>query len=294
MFSLVSILFISTQVAWFEPATSPPFPTLDIAKEEHKGHATTAVRLDVGWVGPSQSFHVIVNITPDPAWHLYWKNPGASGAPTEFSIQTPEGFHVGEPQFPRPISFHGEEGVTYGYNDPFAVFIPVTAPSFLEDGQIEFVVTTEWLACKKFCVMGSEQLTVKISTNNLHQGPPNKDMQLVRWRKSLPLPLDDLERGESHFGGMQITITGETVLRPIRFIGVEQRGIRFGAPEELVTKGDFFRLPIPIYLDCSAIDGESIEVEGLLLFGRKSTDPSYVVQLTVPNTNNQQQSHGAK
>jgi hypothetical protein len=89
-------------------------------------------------------------------------------------------------------------------------------------------------------------------------------------------------------------ITGETDLRPIRFIGVEQRGVRFGAPEELVTEGEFFRLPVPIHLDFSAMKREAIEVEGLLLFGRKSTDPSYVVQFTVPHSNYHQQSHGVQ
>jgi DsbC/DsbD-like thiol-disulfide interchange protein len=292
MFSLVPHILISAQVACFEPAASPPLPTLDVAGQEHKGHATTSARLDVGWVGPSQSFHVIVHITPDPEWHLYWKNPGVSGAPTEFSIQVPEGFVVGEPQYPRPISFHGEEGVTYGYNEAFAVFIPVTAPSFLEDGQVEFSVTTEWLACKKFCVMGSKNTMLLVSTNNLHQGPPNKDMQVVRWRKSLPLPLDDLQGGESHFSGTGLNITGETQMRPIRFIGIEQQGVRFGDPQKPVLEGEYFRLPIPMHLDFLAFESDTIEVEGLLLFGRKSTDPCYVVQFTVHNSNNQQQSQG--
>lgn len=290
MFSLVNLILVTSLCVCMGPEAPPPFPTLDVANQEHKGHATTAVRLDVGWVGPSQSFHIIVNVTPDPDWHLYWKNPGASGAPTEFSIQAPDGFVVGEPLFPRPISFHGEEGVTYGYNKPFAVFIPVTAPPFLEDGQIDFTVTTEWLACKKYCVMGTQEIHQLVSTNNLHQGPPNKDMQLVRWRTSLPLPLEDLEGGECRFGGMQINVTGETEMRPIRFIGVEQRGVRFGFPQELVTEGDSFRLPIPVQLDFSAVDGDTIEIEGLLLFGRNTTDPSYVVQLTIPNSNSTQQS----
>ena len=41
------------------------------------GHAVTSVRADVRWVGPSQTFHLIVSIKPDDGWHVYWKNPGA-------------------------------------------------------------------------------------------------------------------------------------------------------------------------------------------------------------------------
>jgi hypothetical protein len=255
--------------------------------EEHKGRAVVSVRTDVGWVGSSQSFHLIVQITPDSGWHVYWKNPGASGAPTEIEVNAPEGYIVGEPLFPRPRTFHGEEGQTYGYNKSAAIFIPVTAPETVHDGQVTFEVTTSWLSCKTSCVMGEQENTLDISTNFLHQGPPHKDMQLICWIDALPKPLVDLERGTSVILGNTLYVTGETELRPIQFIGMERKGIRFDIPRQPVFQDGYFRIPIPIYIDFSAIEGDEGIVEGLILFGRKSDDPSYVVQLTLDPTQNQ-------
>ena len=264
------------------PSPMQPIPAQEPQQaKEHKGKANVEVRSDIGWVGSSQTFNVIVQITPDDGWHVYWKNSGASGAPTEIELSVPDGYVVGEPLFPRPMTFHGEEGQTFGYSSTAAIFVPVTAPKTVHDGQIEIEVTTSWLACKKLCVMGEQKNTLTLGTNFLHQGPRHRDMQLTRWVDALPKPLDDLEGGTSSISGDILNVTGETSIRPIQFIGVERKGIRFDQPSQAIVKGDTFRLPIPIHIDFSAIDGNVIIVEGLVLFGRKSDDPSYVVQLTV-------------
>jgi thiol:disulfide interchange protein DsbD len=261
------------------PPPTTPTPTSIAGKE--KGHATVEVRTDVGWVGTSQTFHVIVYITPDTGWHVYWKNPGASGAPTVIQMSVPDGFVIGDPIFPRPTVFHGEEGQTYGYDKPAAIFIPVTAPNTLHDGQVDFEITTSWLACKKTCVMGEQENTLTLSTNAMHQGPLHKDLRLSQWSAALPRPLDDLEGGASALVGNTLHISGETKMRPIRFLGVEQKGIQFGIPEQLVVNGGVFRLPVPVFLDFESLKEETIIIEGILLFGRKSDDPSYVVHFAV-------------
>lgn len=275
------------------PSPNPSIPISEPKQtKEHEAKANVEVRSDVGWVGSAQSFHIIVQITPDEGWHVYWKNPGASGAPTEIKIKTPDGYVVGEPLFPRPKTFHGEEGQTYGYSSTAAIFIPVTAPETVHDGQIEFEVTTSWLSCMKSCVMGKQKNKFTMSTNFLHQGPLHRDMQLVRRIDSLPKPLEDLEGGSSIVSGDILHVTGETPLRPIQFIGVEQRGIRFDQPLQAIVNGESFRLPIPIDIDFSATEGDEIIIEGLLLLGRKSDDPSYVVQLTVDSRTGQLKSKG--
>jgi DsbC/DsbD-like thiol-disulfide interchange protein len=209
---------------------------------------------------------------------VYWKNPGASGAPTTIEINTPDGFIVGEAEFPRPSIFHGDEGLTFGYGESFALFIPVTAPPTLQDGQVDFEVTTSWLACKKLCVMGEKTTKLTISTNYLHHGPTHRDRQLSRWALAIPHQLSDLEQGEVSIVGNTLSISGDTTLRPIRFIGIEKIGVRFGIPEQIIVSGTKFRLPIPLFIDTKAIKGDEIIIEGLLMFGRNSSEPAYVVQ----------------
>ena len=259
---------------------------------ERPGHAAIEVRTDVGWVGPSQTFHVVVAITPDSRWHVYWKNPGASGGPTEFELRVPEGFTVGEPQFPRPSIFRSDEGNTYGYGETAAIFIPVTAPEILRDGTVEIEVTTLWLACNENCVMGEQTKTIEVSTNATMKGPMHKDLQLSKWEEALPKPLDGLAGGTVTAIGSTIYISGESQLRPIRFIGIDQKGLHFEPNSEMIIDGDSFRLPVPVKPDFAAAGGDTIVVEGLLLFGRKNTDPSYVVRVEVNSTTNYHNGEG--
>ena len=263
---------------------APTFEPLGSKEESSKGHAETTVRSDVAWVGPSQTFHIIVAIKPDTGWHVYWENAGASGAPTELEIEAPQGFKIGKPRFPRPDTFHGEEGNTFGYREEAAIYVPVTAPDSLEDGELSFHVTTAWLACKQICVMGEETHELKLKVVKAMQGPKHKDMQLKRWESMLPKPLTELEQGEAIVVGNTMHVSGMTTERPIEFIGIEEKDIRFGHQEQIVWNDNQFRVPVPIFPDFGASNGQEVVIEGILLLGRKMTDPSFVVRVVVEST----------
>jgi DsbC/DsbD-like thiol-disulfide interchange protein len=57
---------------------------------------------DVQAISPGSSFHLGVVFTIAPGWHLYWQNPGDSGAPPTFVWQLPRGVRIDEPQWPHP------------------------------------------------------------------------------------------------------------------------------------------------------------------------------------------------
>lgn len=244
-----------------------------------EGRASVEVRSDVGWIGPGQTFNLIVAISPDPEWHVYWKNPGVSGAPTEFEVSAPVGYKVGEPVFPRPSIFHTSDGPTYGYSELAAVFIPVTAPQVIEDESVTFEIITMWLACKKVCVLGEQESKLTLSTNSQLEGPQHKDMRLSRWKNSLPARLDTLKEGKCRIEGSSLIISGTSGDRPVSFIGVERPGVRFKDHSTSVGDEGKFNLTIPLTLDFSATDTDTIVVEGLVLLGRNPNDPSYVVRV---------------
>ena len=269
------------------PAPRPPAPPQGVnpfAPDESKtlwGNAETSVRADVAWAGPSQTFHIIVAIKPQEGWHVYWKDAGASGAPTEIEIEAPQGFQVGEAIFPKPSTFSGEEGLTFGYAEEAAIFVPVTAPPTLTNGEVPFKVTTNWLSCKGICVMGEQTHSLTVSTNRSAEGPKYRDMRLSQWERQLPLPLTELEDGSAVVVGNALQIAGKATSSHIQFIGVEQKEIRFGSNEQIVRSGERFRLPIPIFPDFTVSKGEPIMIEGIILVGSKKTDPSYVVRVVL-------------
>ena len=261
----------------------PPLPLPFGEEAGAKGHAVVEVSTDVGWIGPAQEFHIIVAITADAGWHTYWENPGDSGAATEIEISAPDGFSVGKPIFPRPEIFRTMEGVTFGYTNQTAIFIPVTAPTSTLDGRADFQVTTTWLACKKKCVQGESETTLTVSVRALEEGPPRKSKSLERWQAALPKPLTDLEGGNVRLVGNLLKISGSSQNHHIGFLGIEKPGVRFVESGSPVFTNDSFVFSVPLTLDAINAGGNPLEITGLLTTGRNTTDPSYTVTLIVEN-----------
>ena len=259
-----------------------------------KGHAVVEVSTDVGWIGPAQEFHIIVAITADSGWHTYWENPGESGAPTEIEIIAPKGFTVGKPIFPRPEIFRTAEGITFGYTNQAAIFVPVTAPPSTLDGHADFQVTTSWLACKKSCVQGENKTTLTVSVRAWEEGPPRKSKSLERWQSVLPKPLADLDGGKARIVGNSLKISGSSDRHQIGFLGIEKLGVRFFEEGTPLFINDAFVLSVPLTLNPINAGGKPLEITGLLTIGRKITDPSYTVTLTVDSETRPYFGKGAK
>ncbi len=264
------------------PELNPTYNQPPLPETTPDGMAEASIRTDVGWVGPNQTFHIIVPIKPVEGWHIYWKNPGASGSPTEFEVNGPSGFNIGDPIYPRPMGIYSEEGATYGYKDVAAFFIPVTAPEELSDGEVTFHAEAFWLACRGSCVRGSQKLSIAVSTKADGAGPEHKDMTLKRFQSALPKPLSTLEGASVNFSGNALHIAGNTTLEPIQFVGDTVSGVRFYSDHsELKRNQQEFHLSVPVNIDFDNAGQDVVDIEGLLLFGRKQTDPAYVVKKRV-------------
>ena len=107
----------------------------------------------------------------------------------------------------------------------------------------------------------------------------NNFFRLSRWKNSLPARLDTLKEGKCRIEGSSLIISGTSGDRPVSFIGVERLGVRFKDHSTSVGDEGKFNLTIPLTLDFSATDTDTIIVEGLLLMGRNPRGPSYVVRV---------------
>lgn len=137
-------LFLTTSISSFAAET---------AKGDH---------VRISWLAPSQfgseSEEIGILFEIDPEWHIYWKNPGDSGAAPKFNF-TNKNVTVSELQWPRPERLPYGVLTNIGYNTAVAFPMRVTPTGH----PIEMSVALEWLVCKVECIPGFATLTLKRS-----------------------------------------------------------------------------------------------------------------------------------
>ncbi len=120
-----------------------------------------------------------------PGWHGYWLNPGDAGLPMEVKWKLPEGWSVGDLQYPVPTRLTIAGLMNYVYEKDYAVLLRLKAPANAS-GSVPIRAEAQWLACTdKICVPESGELSLEVPVGS---GTPNRT-QFDQWRKALPRPL---------------------------------------------------------------------------------------------------------
>jgi DsbC/DsbD-like thiol-disulfide interchange protein len=135
---------------------------------------------------PDKEFRVGVEFKIEPDWHIYWQYPGEFGLPTRVTFKLPEGFKVGDLQWPVPEKFmQSGDQVGYGYSSEVVLFATVKPglQKSLEAKDIQAEV--KWLNCSpKLCVPDSANLELK----DLAAQQSNFE-ELNFWQKKVPVPV---------------------------------------------------------------------------------------------------------
>jgi thiol:disulfide interchange protein DsbD len=137
---------------------------------------------DVREVKAGEPFHVGLRLKIKEGWHIYWKNPGDSGAPTKAALRLPEGFKADDWQFPVPSAIKDPGGTVYGYTDEVMLIAKVTPPATMSGTAAgEISCDANWLVCEKMCLMGKGSAKLSL---------PAKDEKALieKWLARVPQP----------------------------------------------------------------------------------------------------------
>ena len=111
----------------------------------------------------------------DAGWHLYWRNPGQTGLPTELAWEV-DGARVGPVAWPAPKSFREAEGLftTYGYSE--RVLLAVDAvPEGAAEALRRTRVRADVLVCRESCIPATLRLE-----RQLDAGVAGEDPEVIR------------------------------------------------------------------------------------------------------------------
>lgn len=122
---------------------------------------------DVESIEPGKPFWVGLLIKMEPGWHVYWKNPGATGFAPSIDWELPENFKSSEIHWPIPIKMTKADFVSFGYEGEVLLPIQITPPKDLDPSQpISLKGKAEWLTCKESCIPGNQDLGLTLPIKN--------------------------------------------------------------------------------------------------------------------------------
>ncbi len=104
-------------------------------------------------IGPGLPLWLGLQITHQPEWHTYWKNPGDSGLATDLRWTLPPGTRAGDIDWPVPHKLPLGTLANFGYEGTLLLPVPIRIQS-LPPGATQLAVrlSASWLVCRKECI----------------------------------------------------------------------------------------------------------------------------------------------
>ena len=175
-------------------------------QQNGRSHVQATLLANVNAIVPGKAFTVGVLLHMQPGWHIYWKNSGDAGLPTEVHWRLPRGFTASELKWPAPQRFAEEAGiVTFGYAGETMLIAEITPPSHLKNGE-EIVLNAgvKWLECDQVCIPGKAEVSLKLPVGT-HAEPDSEDV-FAKYSAMLPrdaIKADGLKVRSSAFKAAQ-------------------------------------------------------------------------------------------
>ncbi len=135
-----------------------------VAPAQTAQHVHYQFLADTSAIAPGKPFRLGIKLTIDPGWHVYWTNPGDAGLPTRVTFTAPDGFTIGDMQYPTPVRIEDPGNIVmFGYEDSVLLFATVTPPAQLpQDFSGKFSASVKWLVCQDVCIPGKGEDSINL------------------------------------------------------------------------------------------------------------------------------------
>ena len=175
-------VWVASLLVWFSGMVS----NVLLAASQSVGPATVELISETDQIVPGQVFYLALDFKLESHWHVYWKNPGASGLSVEIDWDLPEGFVAGEIQWPAPERFELGGLISYGFENAVTLIVSIQAPETLELGRTLLIgADVFWLVCKEVCLPGDASLSLELVSGEIAVESANAAV-FAATRKRLP------------------------------------------------------------------------------------------------------------
>ncbi|MBX3166093.1 MAG: thioredoxin family protein [Candidatus Eremiobacteraeota bacterium] len=136
--------------------------TLAWAKPVRDGHVEVELVAQPGSPVAGQALELGVHFKMDEHWHVYWKNPGATGYPPKFTWHLPKGWTAGEIAWPVPQRLVIADLQQFVYEKEVLLTTRVSVPSDYKGEAVELSADVDWLACSESCIPGKAKVALHL------------------------------------------------------------------------------------------------------------------------------------
>jgi thiol:disulfide interchange protein/DsbC/DsbD-like thiol-disulfide interchange protein len=164
MLKLISRLWLISCLlgsAWAQGAPTAIVQTPQV-RAELMAHAPQGVQAGQAlWVG--------LQLTHQPEWHTYWRNPGDSGLPTHIELNLPAGITAGDVQWPLPHKLKAGNLTNYGFEKTVLLAVPLTVSKQFKPNahnELDIQLHANWLVCRLECIPQEGDFALRIPANS--------------------------------------------------------------------------------------------------------------------------------
>ena len=126
-------------------------------------HATVELLSETTALVPGETAYLGLRFDLEEHWHIYWKNPGASGLPVSIDWTLPEGVEAGLIKWPAPSRIALGDLTNYGYEGEVTLLIPLRVSESVSAGrEVTVRASADWLICKEVCLPGEADLALDL------------------------------------------------------------------------------------------------------------------------------------
>jgi thiol:disulfide interchange protein len=146
-----------------------------------------ALHAENATIAPGGTLWADLRLTVAPGWHIYWKNPGDSGLPTEIDWKLPPGFSADAIEWPVPERFSQGGVGNYGYTGGTDLLVKLTAPAELATGaKPHLEATVKYLVCSEICIPGEGKVSLDLAAGS-GAPDPAETARFAEARAKLPI-----------------------------------------------------------------------------------------------------------
>ncbi len=235
-----------------------------LEEDPELGHPCDAELVaDVENIQLGKAFRVAVKFQVESGWHIYWHSPRDGAGATRLQWEVPEGFKVGQLQWPTPERLNEDGYISYTYKNQSWLLATVEPPSSWKGDKVTLKAKVKWSVCREVCYEGKKELSLEVA---ISAKPPKASRDAAEMRqiaKFFPRPLSSDWSIEQHWqlrdskrGDWTVKLTPLGL--PVRVVSVfpfDMVGGRAAEPEIQQTAGSrSIELQFPIKITAPDFD----------------------------------------